>query len=163
MLIANDAPFEKLTPEAFRMAFPLKFSAPEGSLQRQKRSVRYEEPQTKCGTHTILRKFANGVPVCCCGDLRGMSSMIGRPLPKPAPLGPPPVSMRPGMSETLRRGALRPCLRAARPLTGEPAPPRPAAGTGAEAGARALGGIMFLSDRDMFLSVAAAASTEWGD
>jgi hypothetical protein len=32
MLIAKEAPFEKLTPEACRTAFPLKLRAPDGSL-----------------------------------------------------------------------------------------------------------------------------------
>jgi hypothetical protein len=32
MAIAKDFPFEKLTPEACRIAFPSKLSAPEASL-----------------------------------------------------------------------------------------------------------------------------------
>ena len=70
-------------------------------------------------THTIFPKLAKGVPhVCPAGERRGMSSMTGRPPPRPALLGPPPDG-RP-MSPTARSLTLSfgPALRAARPPRG---------------------------------------------
>jgi hypothetical protein len=75
----NEAPLEKSTPWAWRMALPLKLRAPDGSLgsaegrnvknkEDNKRKKKIERSQMSAGkatsgaTHTIFEKLAKGVP-----------------------------------------------------------------------------------------------------
>jgi hypothetical protein len=75
MLIAKEAPFEKLTPEACNTALPVKLRAPDGS--------------------TILEKLEKGEPKLLAGGRFGGSmAKDGRPAPNPALAAPP--ATRPG-------------------------------------------------------------------
>lgn len=102
--------------------------------------------------YTILPKFEKGVPNVACGDRRGMSSMFGRPPPRPALLGPPPDGPPPMISLTFSFGAAR---RAARPPSGPGG--RPGA-EGADCAERSIG-CSGLSPRDMFWKAFAVASS----
>lgn len=150
--MANDDPFEKSTPFAWRIAFPLKLSAPEGSLPAGERCSK----QNEISTYTILPKFEKGVPHVACGDRRGISSMFGLPPPKPALLGPPPDGncngIPPAISFTFSLGAAR---RAARP------PIEPGGLPGAEGAdwAERSMGCIGLSASAIFCRALAASST----
>lgn len=100
MLIVYDEPLEKSTPDAWRTAFPLKLSAPEGSL-----ISRDKDGQRKVNVgdaHTILPKFEKGVPKLWAGRFGILESIEkdGRLAPRPAPVVPPPIDVR-GLSKSL--------------------------------------------------------------
>jgi hypothetical protein len=101
MLMVYDDPLEKSTPDAWRTAFPLKLSAPEGSLIY----LRYKNGQRAVNVgdaYTILPKFEKGVPklwFCRFGRVASMEN-DGRLAPRPAPVVPPPIDVR-GLSKSL--------------------------------------------------------------
>ena len=89
-----DDPLEKSTPDAWRTAFPLKLSAPEGSLITV--SQKWATDGQCWGAYTILPKFEKGVPKLWAGRLGRVVSMEkeGRLAPRPAPVVPPPIDVR---------------------------------------------------------------------
>jgi hypothetical protein len=114
MLMANEAPLEKSTPEACRTALSLKLRAPEGSLRMPSSDGSCHEVTVKTEAHTILSKLEKGVTNV---DRRfGRShAKFGRPAPSPAPDAPPPNEAESSTSPSFSPGFNR---RPARPLEG---------------------------------------------
>jgi hypothetical protein len=92
-----------LTPLACRTAFPVKLSAPEGSLEK----VEQMRGERGGDTYTIFEKFEKGEPKFAGFGRLGGSAREGRPAPKPAPAAPPlglGVMMDGSMSLRLKEG-----------------------------------------------------------
>jgi hypothetical protein len=102
MLIANEDPFEKSTPQAWRTALPAKLSRPDGSLIRRSKMRRIVKKTVK--TYTILLKFAKGVSNLE-GKRRPASANEGLPAPRPAFAA--PMAASGFISDNLKPGLLR--------------------------------------------------------
>ena len=80
MFIANEAPLEKSTPEACRMAFPLKLRAPDGSLAASvsRCTVRWTTARTRSSKNwqKVCPRWRGSV----CGAGRGRAGVLRRVL-----------------------------------------------------------------------------------
>ena len=106
ILIAKDEPFVKSTPAACSTAFPLKLSAPEGSLRITASDDR--DSETRQMTYTILEKLEKGeTELAADGRFGASEAMNGRPAPRPAPIAPPVGNTDGSMSLRVKPGLIR--------------------------------------------------------